>query len=392
MKNVSAILLLLGLAACGDGSQKTAGPAGGPGGAPPPPEVDVVIIAPGTATLTQDLPGRLLAARSAQVRARVEGVVEKRLFAEGSDVKAGTSLFRIDARTYQANLAAADADLASAAAGFKRLKPLLEIKAVSQQEYDQAAARFKQAEAAQARAKLDLENAQVLAPISGRIGRALVTEGALVGKGDATHLATIEQLDPIRVEFTQSYSDLLRLQQAVKAGKQKQARVAAVKLLLEDGSMYPEAGTLRFTDLAVDPGTGSVLLRAEFPNPRRELLPGTFARVRFPQAELDAAIRIPQRAVTVSPLGQAVMVVDAEGKVSPRPIKTAGMAGPDFIIDSGLKAGDQVIVNGLQKARPGSTVKPVPWDPAKVAAPPPGAVPPAPTSVAGGQPAAAAKN
>ncbi|MBI5899909.1 MAG: efflux RND transporter periplasmic adaptor subunit [Rhodocyclales bacterium] len=374
------LLLLLAalLAACGDGEKKPgAGSAAGPGGAAPPPEVEVLTVAPGSATLTQDLPGRLLAVRSAQVRARVEGVIEKRLFVEGSDIAAGTPLFRIDTRTYEANRAAAEADLAAAAAAFNRLKPLLEIKAVSQQEYDQAAARHKQAEAALARAKLDLENAMPPAPISGRIGRALVTEGALVGKGEASHLVTIEQLDPIRVEFSQSYSDMLRLQQAIKAGKQKAANSAKVQLLLEDGSLYAEPGRLRFADLAVDPNTGSVLLRAEFPNPRRELLPGTFARVRFPQAEMDAAIRIPQRAVTVSPLGQAVMVVDAEGKVSPRPIKTGAMAGMDFIVDSGLKAGDQVIVNGLQKARPGATVKPVPWDVAKKPGPPPGAVPPA---------------
>lgn len=372
-RNLALVMLVL-LAACGEGDKKPgAGAAAGPGAAPPPPEVEVLTVAPGAATLTQDLPGRLLAVRSAQVRARVEGVIEKRLFAEGSDIAAGTPLFRIDTRTYDANRAAAEADLAAAAAAFNRLKPLLEIKAVSQQEYDQAAARHKQAEAALARARLDFENAAPPAPISGRIGRALVTEGALVGRGEATHLATIEQLDPIRVEFTQSYSDMLRLQQAVKAGKQKVANSAKVQLLLEDGSLYPEAGTLRFADLAVDPSTGSVLLRAEFPNPRRELLPGTFARVRFPQAEMDAAIRVPQRAVTVSPLGQAVMVVDAEGKVSPRPIKTGAMSGADFVVDSGLKAGDQVIVNGLQKARPGAMVKPVPWDPARKPTPPPGA-------------------
>lgn len=383
MKKTRVLLLLVFLAACGEGDKKPgAGPAAGAPGAPPPPEVDVVIVATGAATLTQDLPGRLLAIRSAQVRARVEGVVEKRLFAEGSDIAAGTPLFRIDARTYQANLSAAEADLASAAASFNRLKPLLEIKAVSQQEYDQASARHKQAEAALARARLDLENAVPPAPISGRIGRALVTEGALVGKGEATHLATIEQLDPIRVEFSQSYSDLLRLQQAVKAGKQKAAKAAKVQLLLDDGTLYSEPGILRFADLAVDPNTGSVLLRAEFPNSRRELLPGTFARVRFPQAEVEAAIRIPQRAVTVSPLGQSVMLVDAEGKVSPRPVKTGGMANQDFLIDSGLKPGDQVIVNGLQKARPGAMVKAVPWDPARKPGPPPGAAPPAPTSEA----------
>jgi membrane fusion protein (multidrug efflux system) len=384
MNRYLALVMLALLAACGEGDKKpgAGAAAGAPGAAPPPPEVEVLIVATGAATLTQDLPGRLLAIRSAQVRARVEGVVEKRLFAEGSDIAAGTPLFRIDARTYQANLSAAEADLASATASFNRLKPLLEIKAVSQQEYDQASARHKQTEAALARARLDLENAVPPAPISGRIGRALVTEGALVGKGEATHLATIEQLDPIRVEFSQSYSDMLRLQQAVKAGKQRAVKAAQVRLLLEDGTLYPEQGTLRFADLAVDPGTGSVLLRAEFPNPRRELLPGTFARVRFPQAEVEAAIRIPQRAVAVSPLGQTVMVVDAEGKVNSRTVKTGGMADQDFLIESGLKPGDQVIVNGLQKARPGAVVKAVPWDPAKKPGPPPGAVPPAPTAEA----------
>lgn len=373
MKNATTLMLLALLAACGDGEKKGPPPAGA---AMPPVEVDVVVIQPGSATITQDLPGRLLAVRSAQVRARVEGVVEKRLFAEGTDIAAGTLLFHIDARTYDAAAAAAAADLAAAKASFERYKPLLEIKAVSQQEFDQAQARYKQAEAALAKAKLDLENASPPAPISGRVGRALVTEGALVGKGDATHLVTIEQLDPIRVEFTQSYSDLLRLQQAVKSGKQKKADSAQVELLLEDGSIYPEKGQLKFTDLAVDPSTGAVALRAEFPNPRRELLPGTFVRVRFPQARIDDAIRVPQRAVTGGSQGQSVMVVDAEGKVAPRPVKTSGMAGPDFVISDGLKGGEQVIVNGLQKARPGSVVKPVPWSPgAPLLAAPPGAAP-----------------
>jgi len=329
----------------------------------PPPEVDVISIAAGSATITQDLPGRLQAVRSAQVRARVEGVVEKRLFAEGTDIVAGTPLFQIDARTYQAQAAAADADLAAAKAVFARYAPLLEIKAVSQQEFDAAQARVKQAEAAAAKTRLDLENAVPPAPISGRIGRALVTEGALVGKGEATHLVTIEQLDPIRVEFSQSYSDVLRLQQAVRSGKQKRADAAKVELVLEDGSLYPEQGRLQFTDLAVDANSGAVILRAEFPNPRRDLLPGTFVRVRFPQAMLDSAIRIPQRAVQGGAQGQFVMTVDAEGKVAPRTIKTSSMSGGDFIVDDGLKSGELVIVNGLQKARPGAVVKPVPWTP-----------------------------
>lgn len=377
MKALYALILVALLSACGEADKK--GPAAGPAGAasaPPPSEVDVVTIAAGSATITQDLPGRLQAVRSAQIRARVEGVLEKRLFAEGSDIKAGTPLFRIDARTYQAAAVAAEADLAAARAVFDRYKPLLDIKAVSQQEFDAAAAKVKQAEAAVAKAKLDLENAVPPAPISGRIGRALVTEGALVGKGEATHLATIEQIDPIRVEFTQSYSDLLRLQQAVKAGQQKQADAAQVELVLEDGSVYPAKGRLQFADLAVDPASGSVVLRAEFPNPKRELLPGTFVRIRFPQAEVEHAIRVPQRAVQGSATGQLVMVVDAENKVVPRPIRTNGMAGSDFLVADGLKEGDVVIVNGLQKARPGSVVKPVPWTPgAPLMAPPPGVQP-----------------
>ena len=365
MKRIPVLILIALLAACGEGDKKAGGPAaaGGPGAAPPPAEVDVVTVVSSQATITQDLPGRLLANRTAQVRARVEGVIEKRLFAEGSDIKAGTPLFRIDARAYQAQVAAAAADLAASRAVFERYKPLLETKAVSQQEFDAAQAKVKQAEAALTKAQLDLENAVPPAPISGRIGRALVTEGALVGKGEATHLATIEQIDPIRVEFTQSYSDLLRLQQAVKAGQQKRASTATVELMLEDGSIYPERGRLQFADLAVDPNSGAVVLRAEFPNSRRELLPGTFVRVRFPQAQLDNALRVPQRAVQGSPQGQLVMTVDAEGKVVPRPIKTGAMSGTDFIVTDGLQGGEQVIVNGLQKARPGSVVKPVPWSP-----------------------------
>lgn len=361
MKKMIYLISLSLLAACGEGGKKGAAPA--PGAAMPPTEVEVMAVTAGTATLTQDLPGRLQAVRSAQVRARVEGVIEKRLFVEGSDIAAGKPLFQIDARTFQTQAASAEADLAAAKAVFERYRPLLDIKAVSQQEFDAASARVKQAEAVLSKARLDLENAVPPAPISGRIGRALVTEGALVGKGEATHLATIEQLDPIRVEFTQSYSDLLRLQQAVKAGKQRRADAAQVELILEDGSLYADKGRLQFTDLAVDPASGAVILRAEFPNPRRELLPGTFVRVRFPQAQLDNAIRVPQRAVLGGAQGQSVMSVDAENKVVPLPIKTGAMSGADFIVTDGLKGGEQVIVNGLQKIKPGATVKPVPWTP-----------------------------
>lgn len=372
------LLISFVLVACGEGGKQAAPPGMGPGAGAPPAEVDVVIVQPGSATLTQDLPGRLLAYRTAQVRARVEGVIEKRLFVEGSDIQAGTPLFRIDARLYQAQAAAAEADLAAARAVFERYQPLLETKAVSQQEFDAAQAKVKQAEAMLTKAKLDLENAVPPAPISGRIGRALVTEGALVGKGEATHLATIEQIDPIRVEFTQTYSDLLRLQQAVKAGKQKRVDSTQVQLLLEDGSVYPEKGRVQFADLAVDPNSGAVAMRAEFPNPRRELLPGAFVRVRFPQAEMDNAIRVPQRAVLNSPQGQSVLLVGEEDKVVPRPIRAGAMAGTDFIVVDGLQGGERVIVNGLQKAKPGAVVKPVPWVPGAPVLPSPGAPLPAP--------------
>jgi membrane fusion protein (multidrug efflux system) len=372
-----SLAALMVLASCGGDKPAGAPPAaGGPqGAAPPPPEVQVVTVAPGTATMTQDLPGRLEAVRTAQVRARVEGVIEKRLFAEGSDVAAGKSLYQIDPRTFAAAAAAAEADVAVAKLTVDRYRPLLEIKAVSQQEFDQAQARLKQAEAALAKARLDLENASVLAPIAGRIGRSAVTEGALVGKGEATLLATIEQIDPIYANFTQGNSEVMRLQQAIKSGRLKRAEGSRVELILEDGSLHPHPGRLLFSDLAVDPNTGSIQMRAEFPNPGRQLLPGTFVRVRLPQAEADGVVKVPQRAVQANPQGQFVMVVDKEGKASPRPVKTGAMAGTDWIVTDGLQGTEQVIVNGLQKARPGSPVKPVPLEQAPGAPSAPAAAP-----------------
>lgn len=352
-----ALLFTALLAACGEKS--AAGPAAA-GAMPPPPEVEVITVNNGSATLTQDLPGRLQAYRTAQVRARVEGVIEQRLFQEGSDVKAGASLFKIDGRIYRSTRDAARADLEAALLVVERYKPLLEIKAISQQDYDQAKAKAKQAEATLVRAEDDMAYALVQAPISGRIGRTLVTEGALVGKGEPTLLATIEQLDPIYVNFTQSGSDLLRMKQAFKAGTLKHSETAKVEMLLEDGSVYPLPGKIFFTDMAVDPGTGSVSLRAEFSNPKRELLPGMFVRIRFPEALAENVIRVPQRAVQIGPQGQFVMVVGPEDKVMPMPVKAGDMTDEDFIIDEGLKGGERVIVNGLQKARPGSVVKPVP--------------------------------
>jgi membrane fusion protein (multidrug efflux system) len=296
------------------------------------------------------------------VRARIEGVVEKRLFTEGSDVKVGEQLFLIDPRNYNAANEAAKADVEVAQRNLERNKSLLDAKMVSAQNFDLIAAKLKQTQAVLAKTQIDLENAHVPAPISGHIGRAQVTEGALVGKGEATLLATVEQIDPIYANFTQSGADVLRLQQAIKAGKVKRADSTKVELMLEDGSIYALPGKLLFSDLAVDPSTGSVSIRAVFPNPNKELLPGMFARIRFPEASLENSIKVPQRAVQAGPQGQFVMVVDTENKVTPRPVKTSGMAGGDFVISNGLKAGEQVIVNGVQKAKPGSIVKPVQWN------------------------------
>ncbi len=361
LKNSPFLLLLLLLSACGGGDKAAApGAPGTPGGAMPPPEVEVITLTAGDATYTQDLPGRVQAYRTAQVRARVDGVVEERLFKEGAEVNAGMPLFRIDARSYRASAESASADTALAFQTLERARRLLEIKAVSQQDYDLALAKSKLARAALVRAAEDVENASVPAPLAGYIGRAQVTEGALVSKSQATLLATIEQLDPVYVNFTQSGSDLLRLRQAVATGVLKHADSAKVELMLEDGSTYTQTGNIFFTDMAVDPATGSVSLRAEFPNPRRDLLPGMFVRIRFPEAVAENVIRVPQRAVQAGPQGQFVMLVGAENKVTPQPVQTGGMAGADFVIASGLKGGEQVIVNGLQKARPGAVVKPVP--------------------------------
>jgi membrane fusion protein (multidrug efflux system) len=359
-KILTTLLLSTLLAACGTGDEQKK-PAAGM--APPPAEVDIIVVKPSSAVMTQDLPGRLQAYRSAQVRARVEGIVEKRNYTEGSDVVAGVSLYQIALRNYQTAFDAAKADVEVASQTLARYKKLKEANVVSQQDFDLTEAKYKQAEARLSKAQEDLENTRVPAPISGRIGRSQVSEGALVGRGDATLLTTIEQINPLYVNFSQSESEISSLQQAVKAGKLHRANATKVELILEDGSIYAQSGTFLFSDMAVDPSTGNVSLRAEFPNPRHEFLPGTFVRIRLPQAIADKAIRVPQGAVQISPQGQFVLLVDGEGKVSPRPVKTGSMAGGDFIIAEGLQGGEQVIVNGVQKARPGSMVKPVPWDP-----------------------------
>ncbi len=361
---VAAAMLATLLAGCGGQDNKAAmGGAPGAGSPPPPPEVSVVTVSRTEANLTQDLPGRLEAYRVAQVRARVDGIVEKRLFTEGSDVKAGVTLFQIDPRSYRAAYAAAKADVEVSRQTVDRYRQLLEVKAVSQQDYDLAVSKLRQSEANLAKAALDLENTNVPAPISGRIGRELVTVGALVGHGDATNLALIEQIDPIYANFTEPGADEMRLKKAIAEGRLKRNSEATVDLVLEDGSTYPEKGKLLFSDQVVDPSTGSIAIRAVFPNPKHDLLPGMFATVRFSGVSADHVIKLPQRAVLINPQGQYVLVVDADGKVSARPVKTSAMAGPDFVIEEGVQVGEQIIVDGLQKARPGMTVKPVPLEP-----------------------------
>lgn len=346
--------ILLSGCGSGDSQPKTAAAA-----TPPPPEVDVITVTRSSVVLTQDLPGRLQAFRTAQVRARVEGVVEKRKFIEGSNVKEGDPLYQIFSRNYQTTYDASKADVAVARQTLARYKYLLDAKAVSRQEYELAEAKLKQFEAAFSKAREDLDNTRVPAPISGRIGRSQITEGALVGRNEATLLATIEQVHPLYVNFTQSGADTLRLQQAIKAGKLTRTESAGVELVLEDGSVYPQSGKFLFSDLAVDPSTNSVSLRAEFPNPKQELLPGMFVRIRFPEANVDNALKIPQRALLADAQGQFVMIVDPQSKVAIQRVKTGSMASGDFIITEGLKGGEQVIVNGLQKVRPGSVVKPI---------------------------------
>lgn len=357
----STLMLSVLLAACSGGDEQKK-PAAGM--TPPPAEVDVITAKPLSALMTQELPGRLQAYRSAQVRARVEGIVEKRNFIEGSDVAAGASLYQIALGNYQTAYVAARADVEVASQTLDRYKKLKESNIVSQQDFDLTEAKYKQAEARLSKAQEDLENTRVPAPISGRIGRSLVSEGALVGRGDATLLTTIEQINPLYVNFSQSESEISTLQRAIKAGKLQRAQASRVELILEDGSTYAQPGKFLFSDMSVDPATGNVLLRAEIPNARHELLPGMFVRIRFSQAIVENAISIPQRAVQINPQGQFVLLVDAEGKVSPRPVKTGSMAGSDFIISEGLQGGELVIVNGVQKARPGSVVKAVPWNPA----------------------------
>lgn len=376
-----ALAAALFLAACGD---KAAAPAAAAGGAPPPPSVGVVAVAPQAVPLQTELPGRVEPLRTAQVRARVNGVVLERQFREGSELRAGQPLFRIDPAPYQAVLDSAlaqqqraEVQVQQTAATVARYAPLASDKAISQQDLVNAQSAAKAAEADLAATKAAVQSARinlgytlVTAPISGRIGRALVTEGALVSAAEATQLALIQQVQSVYVNFTQSAGEVLALRRALAAGQLKRAggaqgnEAVAVRVVLEDGSELPQQGKLLFSDLSVDASSGQVTLRAEVPNADGLLLPGQYVRVRLAQAELPSGILLPQQAVTRSQAGDTVLVVGEGNKPEPRKIGVRSAQGGQWVVTSGLKPGDRVIVDGFQKMFvPGAPVNPVPWMP-----------------------------
>jgi membrane fusion protein (multidrug efflux system) len=394
---IPAAALMVTLAACG---AKDAGPAaagGGGGSGPPPATVGVVTVANQAIALQTELPGRVSPVRIAQVRARVNGVVLQRLFREGSEVKAGQLLYQIDAAPYkatldsaQASVAKAEANLSQASAQVERYKPLVAANAISKQDYTalittqkQAEADLAAAKAAAQTAKINLDYASITAPISGRIGQSLVTEGALVSQTEATQMALIQQTATVYVNFTQSTTDVLNLRKAV-ANKQLRASgdgSVPVRLVLEDGSEYSRAGKLLFTDLTVDATSGQITLRAEVPNPDGLLLPGQYVRVRLSQAELPSGMLLPQQAVTRTGQGDTVLVVGADGKPAPRPVKVGASQNNQWVILSGLQPGEQVIADGFQKMMvPGAAVKTVPWTPGGAPAGAASAAKAAPTS------------
>jgi membrane fusion protein (multidrug efflux system) len=404
----SSPLSLTRIAACtltalalmtGCGSKDAAAPAGPGGGKPPSPEVGVIVTKFQPVALQTELPARVEPVRVAQVRARVNGVVLKRLFTEGAEVKAGQPLFQIDPESYQAQLGSAQAalgkaqaNLTQASAQAERYKPLVAANAVSQQEYTNVVAAQKQAQADVASARSAVKIAQITAsyarveaPISGRIGRALVTEGALVSGAEATQLAVIQQTNTVFLNITQSATELQRLRKQAAGGARADVPVSVI---LDDGSELPRKGRLLFSDVTVDPTSGQVTLRAEVANPDNMLLPGQYVRVRLSQASLPAGIVVPQQAVTRGgPQGDTVFVVGADNKPTPRPVKIGSQEGSNWVVLDGLKEGEQVVVDGFQKMMmmPGVPVKPVPWAPVAAA----GAAPAA-GAVAGAAPAAAA--
>jgi membrane fusion protein (multidrug efflux system) len=363
------------LSGCGK-SKEGAGPQAGP------PEVAIEVIQEARLPITMELPGRTSPYMVAEVRPQVSGIIQKRTFEEGSDVKAGDLLYQIDPALYQASYQNAKAALAKAEAHLpalrqraERYKELVDIRAVSRQEYDDATASLQQAgaevgvgKAAVETARINLAYTRITAPISGRVGKSNVTVGALATSHQAAAFTTIQQLDPIYVDATQSSANLLEFKGRVATGRIKgggpgQARV---KLILEDGTPYPHEGKLQFSDITVDPGTGSFILRMVFPNPKHTLLPGMYVRTVIQEGIVDRAILVPQEGVSRDPKGNPVaLIVDGEDKVQQRMIKIDRAIGNKWLITSGLKAGDRVIVEGVQKVRPGVSVKAVTVKPAQ---------------------------
>lgn len=370
--NKKALLLAAAALAVLAGCKKKDGEGAAP---PPPPEVGTLTLQAAPLTLTLDLPGRTLPYRVAEVRPQVSGVVLKRLFQEGGEVKAGQPLYQIDPAPFQAALASAQAALARAEATavvsksvVDRYQPLVDTNAVSKQEYDNAVASLRSAEADVASAKAQVQTAQinltytkVLSPIAGQAGRTLVTEGALVTANQEASLVVIQQLDPIYVDATQPSVTLLNLRRQLASGKLKRAgeNAAETKLKLEDGSDYGPVGKLQFSEVTVEPGTGSVTLRAIFPNPDKLLLPGMFVHATVEQGEQAQALLVPQQAVTRNQKGEpTALVVGADGTIAERQLKTDRAVGADWLVSEGLAAGDRVIVQGLQSAHAGAKVTP----------------------------------
>jgi membrane fusion protein, multidrug efflux system len=370
-----AMLVAVAVSGCSKGPQAGKGAGMGQMG---PAEVGVVSVVAQDVTLSTEFPGRTSPYAIAEIRPQVGGILLQRAFVEGSDVKSGQLLYQIDPATYQNSFDSAKAALANAEAALntdrlkaERYKDLVTIKAVSQQDYDDADATFKQAEATVAADKAAMETARVnlgytkvTSPIAGRIGKSSVTQGALVTASQTTALATVQQLDPIYVDVTQSSADLLSLKRDLASGALKRAgnsQAAMVHLVLEDGTPYPLEGRLAFTDVTVDSTTGSVTLRAVFPNPKHDLLPGMFVRAVLERGVREHSLMVPQQAVSRNTKGEAVVMVAEEGgKFSQRVIQTAQAVGDKWLVTGGLKVGDQVIVEGLHKLRPGVVIKPVP--------------------------------
>ena len=342
------------------------------------PEVGIVVVQARSVTLTKELPGRVTPMRIAEVRPRVSGIIVERSFEQGSLVKQGDVLYRIDPNPFEVELDSARAALARTEATLfqasrqeDRLRTLLTGQTTTQAQYDLALAAERQAEAdvagqtaAVRRAQINLDYATLRAPITGRIGRALVTEGALVGQNEATHMATIQQLDPIYADFTQSVTELNQLKRDLTEGRLKQAspNAARVRLVFDDGTVYPHAGRLLFSDVTVDPGTGKVTLRGEFPNPGAELLPGTYMRVQIEEGIDASAVTLPQQAIQRNNAGGSeVYVVNDEGRTILQPVRAGRTLEDEVVIEDGLKPGYRVVVEGFQKITPGSAVRTVPW-------------------------------